>query len=422
MKKRIFTYILTALIAYQLYFPLFSDKHITVFIIGVLALFLVNTNKSYMDILKSRMIFYLLFFIFLGLSFLYTAGKMDGLKYIIFLGMPLIIYTVFQDIKIEKETILKIFVYSCVPVAVLTICMYIYEDYEMKVLGSKIMGLFIEPSALHDHITGKAYGNVIEPHRVGGIFLNAQNAGLLAGFNLIANLWLMMKNKSVVYLLFALIWVSNYFMFGSIVCTAALIAVFLAGGIIWLVKRHGFNIKLAIYGICLLLALGISAKLLIKYNARNYYYVVNVPDNGSLHGRTRIWKTSLLVIKDNWLKGVGLDSKTWDEKYSQYISLYKTGEGRIFPPHNMYLTIWAKSGIFAFLFFVLFIIVNLYYSAKAYFKSDNLYELAIFMSILWLALEGITESMPLMDVRITAALFMIIGLGENGRQLWQKTS
>ncbi|MCX5781734.1 MAG: O-antigen ligase family protein [Elusimicrobia bacterium] len=128
----------------------------------------------------------------------------------------------------------------------------------------------------------------------------------------------------------------------------------------------------------------------------------------SINGRTEIWKASIGVIKDNWLLGVGLDGETWAKKYNIYAESINARKDT--PPHNMFLEIWGKSGIFAVLFFVLFLISCLYKNTKMFIQTGDYYFLLVTAFLSFAAIFAFVENMFLMDIRILAIIWMVLGL------------
>lgn len=91
-----------------------------------------------------------------------------------------------------------------------------------------------------------------------------------------------------------------------------------------------------------------------RINGLRYQLINNEDPNGhSLLQRFEFWKTSIYLIKNNWLIGVGTGSnqKAFDEAYVKLNS--KLNETNRLRSHNMYLTYFISYGIVGFLAFIL---------------------------------------------------------------------
>lgn len=82
-------------------------------------------------------------------------------------------------------------------------------------------------------------------------------------------------------------------------------------------------------------------------------------------GRYLIWKDTLKMIREHPFLGIGLG--TFMDYYRKYILLV----GNIQYAHNCYLQIWAETGVFALLSFILFIGSILYKAIKAFNNNCN---------------------------------------------------
>jgi hypothetical protein len=108
----------------------------------------------------------------------------------------------------------------------------------------------------------------------------------------------------------------------------------------------------------------------------NNYRDKGNPNSSSAMQRVEFWKTSLLLIRDNWLIGVGTGDlpDAFKQQYEQMNSpLTKVNRWR---SHNQYLSIFIAFGIFGFLWFIFTLIYPAIIS-----KRYNNYYYAIFWMI-----------------------------------------
>jgi hypothetical protein len=105
--------------------------------------------------------------------------------------------------------------------------------------------------------------------------------------------------------------------------------------------------------------------LLSRLNGLNYQLTNSSDPNGhSLLQRFEFWKTSLQIIKDNWLIGVGVGDV--QEAFRQQ---YKTNQTILtkehqLRAHNSFLTSWVSFGIIGCLIFCWMVCYYLYYYAS----------------------------------------------------------
>jgi O-antigen ligase len=142
-----------------------------------------------------------------------------------------------------------------------------------------------------------------------------------------------------------------------------------------------------------------------RYDNNQFKYL---GDNLVLHNRLPIWRASIEVIKQHPWLGVGLDKDNWNINYRAFAPQYKALPDTT--AHNMYLSVWAKSGILALLFMLLFLFSNIKYNLRRFYQNNELFGLAVICVLIPLIIVGMTEAIPLMEIRIIAAFFMFIGL------------
>ncbi|MCX5781735.1 MAG: hypothetical protein NT145_03385 [Elusimicrobia bacterium] len=146
----LFAYILSVLITYQFYFPVIGNKNLTVFIVLAVVLGLLSFKNEYLEIRAYQIYYYCIFLVFIYISFLYSTDKIDALKHLIYLSLPLPIYYYFKIFSADKIKVLKVFVFSALPYLLGVFLLFLFEKYELAILNSGIMKIFIEPDTLLD--------------------------------------------------------------------------------------------------------------------------------------------------------------------------------------------------------------------------------------------------------------------------------
>lgn len=102
--------------------------------------------------------------------------------------------------------------------------------------------------------------------------------------------------------------------------------------------------------------------------------------------RIHSWQAGINMIEKNLLIGVGINQFASNTpKYEEY-----TLAGSVPEAHNVYIKLFAESGIFAFMSFLLFIIYILFHRIKYYFYHDEWFLIVMLLSTL---LMGLTLSL-----------------------------
>ena len=147
--------------------------------------------------------------------------------------------------------------------------------------------------------------------------------------------------------------------------------------------------RIIIYGCDVL---GIDAKW-IKENT-HLAEVDNIKLNTISSNRFDIWKRSMIIIRDHWLVGVGVDNfGIAHNKYYDY-SLYDK-------VHNVYLQILVTNGVIGFIPYIVWLILVLYCGCKNY--SYNI--LILLIPVIGYSFQAIVN-ISVIDV---APIFYILG-------------
>lgn len=111
--------------------------------------------------------------------------------------------------------------------------------------------------------------------------------------------------------------------------------------------------------------------------------ITNVTTNKSNIGRLSVWESSINMIKDHPVTGVGLRQfkKQYDQKYD-----LKRVKFNLPHSHNNFLQIFAEAGVIGFLGFAVFSIFVLWNNFMDWIKNRNPYSLMLFA--LWAGFTG----------------------------------
>ena len=92
---------------------------------------------------------------------------------------------------------------------------------------------------------------------------------------------------------------------------------------------------------------------LARYNQLKYEFSGNLDPNGhSILQRLEFWKASKLIIKENWILGVGLGSSK-----NTFLKTYRKMNSKLlienqWESHNQFLSVWVSYGIIGLLLFI----------------------------------------------------------------------
>lgn len=112
-------------------------------------------------------------------------------------------------------------------------------------------------------------------------------------------------------------------------------------------------------------------------------------ERSSLNSRIMIWKSSALILKDNFVFGIGPGNFQFKYlEYQKYFPPYL--EWAVPQPHNLYLAFWLQGGIVGFFGFILLIFYWLKETAK---KAKNSLISAVLLGIMiYILLHGILDT------------------------------
>lgn len=298
---------------------------------------------------------------------------------------------------------LKIF-YSLLASLFLQSILGIYQFLNQKTPVFKYLGLAehspgLAGTAVIETASGRflrAYGGFDHPNIFGGVL--AISLIFIAYF--LANRKRLKSDSEIVESIFLFIayFVLLLALFFTMSRTAWL--AFLIGLIVLLVT---YIIKRDRWFVGRLLLVMFFSAIMIFVNAVPYQDLLSARVSGqtrletqSLFERREYAAQSLVLIKNNWLTGVGIGNYV---TAIATVDNFKKSAWQYQPVHNVFLLLWAQSGLFSLLFFIgaLFFIIK---------RSQNTYVPAIFLALLVLMVfDHWLISLPF------GALFLFLVLG-----------
>lgn len=112
--------------------------------------------------------------------------------------------------------------------------------------------------------------------------------------------------------------------------------------------------------------------------ANRFKSIANVTTDRSNISRIMIWQSSIEMIKEHPVTGVGLDcfKRVYDKEYKQEIE--KKNKFNLAHSHNNFIQMFAEAGIFGFLGFFSFTVFMLWSNFKDWLQARNPYALMLF--------------------------------------------
>lgn len=132
-------------------------------------------------------------------------------------------------------------------------------------------------------------------------------------------------------------------------------------------------------------------------------------------GRGYIWSRTIPILDKYLLVGSGPDTFVQSFPQQDYINYARYGYGNsiITKPHNMYLQIWAQTGLISLLAFLAFYGIYFIWSIKLYIRSryDNYYSkmgVAIFIGTVAYMVTGLTNDS---SITVAPVFWTLLGIG-----------
>lgn len=233
-----------------------------------------------------------------------------------------------------------------------------------------------------EQIMTRVYGTLkpYNPNLLGGYFV----AGLPAIFGMSAYcLTKKTYNWALIWLLLALVTTGALVSTG---CRGSYLALIVMFGLMFLISaKFLWNTYKKIYlaivgGVVAFGTLGVLASTSLRARVLSIFAMRSDSSNSF---RFNVYQSSLQMLKDNFLLGIGVGNQNFREIYGLYM---KTGFDAL-STYNIYLEIAVESGIFALIAFAGFLIDALYSAVRTILKTENI-KIAILLSIPLVSIAG----------------------------------
>ena len=159
----------------------------------------------------------------------------------------------------------------------------------------------------------------------------------------------------------------------------------------------------------LLIASPLASLLVFARNTAIFDRLTNFTDSSTSY-RLNIWKGSLRLIRDNLISGIGIG----EQAFSSVYPAYAVGGAEVaYHSHSLYLQLTAEMGIFALIFFAIFV----FFLASRCFSylqncasiREKLVCIALFTGIFAFLFQGLTDFV-FYNYRVFLYFWMMVGL------------
>ncbi len=182
----------------------------------------------------------------------------------------------------------------------------------------------------------------------------------------------------------------------------SLFLAFLISGL--LIYRKKAGIFLSLSGLFLLLI------LIFQFQTVKFNDLASANERSSLSSRVMIWKSTVKILEENWLWGIG--SGNFQEKYlenQKYFPPYL--EWAVPHPHNLYLNFWLSGGLLGLIGFLMLIV----FWIRSFWKDkDRKEKVLIFGMMLYVLIHGVFDTTYFKN-DLAVVFWLIIFFGIEGR-------
>jgi O-antigen ligase len=268
--------------------------------------------------------------------------------------------------------------------SVLTIIFRVSPAIEERFLDSGLAPVTVGPAAEHSY--ADVAGNVIDPNKSGGLFVNGNVASLFGG---VAALLLCVAARRTMHrwiYVFAALSLAGSVFTGS--KSALAIGTGCALVILFLPRIRKVSAVLAAVSIVLVMPVAFSALTGVVDRLAPTFYAAT----GSSYGtREQLWTRAAQMFQESPVLGPGFGG--WIERVG------RVGSRADLPPHNILIATWAYSGIVAAVLAIVFMVAAIAFGLRVAAAQPTIRDrrTAVFAlyAIAWVFLHGMGDNTTL---------------------------
>lgn len=352
-----------------------------------------------------------------------TIKYLKSNKYLLFVSISVLISIIFSK-YIEISSLFGVMIFACIGVISYVTVNFSVERISdgnnlickdndfiklltivyIATLISYIIGFFqildpmyIMPKKWVDvneySLNKRIFSSFLNPN-VFGFYINIIIITICTRFNLAKNIKLENKNFEIlekITLISSIICL--FFTFSRASWVSLVLALFLVGVL--------YDKKYILFSVLIFICI-FGADALLGINRAS---IAKLSEDSSLSYRIELWKTSLRIIKDNLITGIGFGT------FYKYTGLYSDIVKKYIEHcHNVYLQILMDSGIIGFMIFL----ITLFSLAKKFFKEyfldkNNKFSIFLILLLSMTLIHGLIDSVSLTP-QIMMILSLIVGI------------
>ncbi len=348
-----------------------------VILLDIIFIYVLFKNKKFYFLKNNLFIFLLLFWFFLIVNLFNSINFENSLlRTVGFFRFIIFIYAIQFFFNEENKNYKKIILNSWSILVLIISIDLIFES----IFGSNILGF-------KSYMPGRLSGFFNQELKIGNLYsafylivlsylLYLESNKTFSTSKLSQQIYNIVKNNYFYFLIIIFIVISALIGERSNLIKVLLMSIIF---IFFVRSKFASKLKIFIFTILFFSILLVSSKnyhwryweVFIKPVISNPIEYINKSHYGSHY------KVAIDVFKNNKLFGVGLKNYRIEVKKDKY-----AGKLSSIHPHQIHFEILAELGIFGYLFFLSFMLVNLYLSIKSFFKTKNYFVLAGFLYVM----------------------------------------
>ena len=158
----------------------------------------------------------------------------------------------------------------------------------------------------------------------------------------------------------------------------------------------------------ILIGAGILTLYLFPMIQERLLTIFTLREHSSNNYRVNVWLSSLEMLKDNWLFGVGVGNNTFKEAYGAYMV---SGFDAL-AAYNIFLEIAVESGIFGLVLFVLIILVSFLKLHRLFWINGNLFSFWLFLALSGTLVHGMVDTIFFRPQIFILFWFLLASIGK----------
>ena len=158
------------------------------------------------------------------------------------------------------------------------------------------------------------------------------------------------------------------------------------------------------------LGLGMAGLIASQWHLPKFQQMLDLAGRSSSHARLETWQTALLMIKEQWLSGIGLGQ--FEQRYPEFAS-------RLFHPpvqlvmlhaHNIFLSFWLNVGLIGLAGFLGILVVFFTKIVRGWWQRHDLMLLGVGVTMIAILAHGLLDT-PYWKNDLAAVFWIVVALG-----------